>query len=132
MGLLLLINTSIGTYWFAKLIEQQKEFVLDDNYYAYSIILLVIPWMIFLFLLLLLVKVISFFFSQRKRGVDNDSRRQSRFGKYGQFSEDDDEVLDPETEAIIRAYFRIMDEVIFSSSDKEEELCHLCQQYFKQ
>ena len=40
-------------------------------------------------------------------------------GSYGQFNEDD-EVLDPETEAVIGVYFRIMDRVQYRTVSVEE------------
>lgn len=62
-GLLLLLNTSIGTYWFSELrnAEEKIEFTLTNGYLAQLIIMLVFSWLIFLILLLLLVKVICFF-----------------------------------------------------------------------
>jgi len=128
LGLLLLINTIIGTIWFFQLIdtdknavgENGKKFELNDDYLAHGVIMILIPWSIFLFLIILLVKIICFFFAERKqRGAPNFGRRQGRMGSYGQFNEDD-EVLDPETEAVIGVYFRIMDKVLFRTVTLEE------------
>mmetsp|Transcript_30599 Transcript_30599/g.37758 ORF Transcript_30599/g.37758 Transcript_30599/m.37758 type:complete len:160 (+) Transcript_30599:70-549(+) len=91
LGLILLINTTIGTFWFFELTDAKRHhetakettsadpstsattvaasgssFVLSEDYLAHGIILILIPFSILLFLVILLVKVICFFFADRK------------------------------------------------------------------
>lgn len=140
LGLVLLINTIVGTVWFLALTDSNQSsttdtaasaqvigggiytpredsikpaFDLKDNYIAHGVIMILIPWSIFFFLIIVLVKVICFFWAEHKKRDQQLVRNSEIRSRYGKFN--DDEQVDHETEAVIGVYFKIMERVRYRS-----------------